>query len=299
MSVQPLNISPWQPPRVLTPSHLPRWAACLAFILLVALTSLLPGSLHAEDPVPGAEESAPAPFTSPDGGSRVLLPFIRSAVPASTGATYSLIPVLPPPTDRPAANHGDLNLSLRGYAQTGAPLALVDYGGATDLGAPQMPGIFADTRVPRFTSAYQVYNWNWGCGPDGCRGSLLQDYPVTLLGIETRPGELLAAPRRGAEIYGGGYTALVLYAESTRITLKYTREDNVVSGYTVHFERLNVDPNLLSLYQKANAAGRGQLPALKNGQPLGLASGGEVLVAIRDWGTFLDPRSRKDWWQGL
>ncbi len=164
--------------------------------------------------------------------------------------------------------------------------------------APQMPGVFADNRTPAFTSVHRVYDWNWGCGANGCRGSVLTTYPVTLLGMATRPGELLAAPRRNAEIYGGGYTALVLYAAPTRITLKYTREDNVVKGYTVHLEKLNVDPKLLALYQQANAAGRGELPALKNGQPLGAASGGEVLVAIRDCGTFLDPRSRKDWWQG-
>jgi hypothetical protein len=59
-----------------------------------------------------------------------------------------------------------------------------------------------------------------------------------------------------------------------------------------------VDPNLLALYRQADAAGRASLPALRNGQPLGTASGGQVLVAIRDCGSFLDPRSRKDWWQG-
>ena len=45
-------------------------------------------------------------------------------------------------------------------------------------------------------------------------------------------------------------------------------------------------------------AGRGRMPALRAGQAFGHARGGEIGVAIRDWGTFLDPRSRKDWWQG-
>ncbi len=240
---------------------------------------------------------------APDSASatrRVLLPLIRGggASGVSTGASYRAIPVQPPPTDRPAAKHADLNLSMRGYSKTSASLALVDYGGDTDGGAPQMPGIFVDHRTPKFTSVYRVYEWNWGCGGDGCRGSPITSPPVTLLGMGTKAGELLAAPYRSAEIYGGGYVALVPYADERRITLKYTHDDNVVGGYTVHLENLNVDGNLLSLYRRNDAAGRGELPGITNGQPVGVASGSEVLVAIRDCGAFLDPRSRKDWWQG-
>ena len=40
------------------------------------------------------------------------------------------------------------------------------------------------------------------------------------------------------------------------------------------------------------------LPVLWPGQPLGRAPGSEIDAAIRDSGAFLDPRSRKDWWQG-
>ena len=50
---------------------------------------------------------------------------------------------------------------------------------------------------------------------------------------------------------GGGYRALVLYAEPTRLTLKYTREDDVVSGYTIHLENICVDANLLALYRSS------------------------------------------------
>jgi len=80
--------------------------------------------------------------------------------------------------------------------------------------------------------------------------------------------------------------------------LKYTREDNVVAGYTLHLENICVDANLLALYRQLNAAGRSELPALRPGQSLGRASGSEIDAAIRDSGAFLDPRSRKDWWQG-
>jgi hypothetical protein len=223
---------------------------------------------------------------------------IGGAGGTNTGTRYAAIPVLPPPTDRPATQHADLNLGMRGYSPTTASLAFVSYGGDTDPGAPQMPGIFSDRRTPKFSSAYRVYEWDWGCGKDGCRGNPISSPTVTLLGMATQAGEVLAAPSRWAEIHPGGYAALVLYADEARITLKYTREDNVVSGYTVHLENLSVDPNLLALYRKSNAEGRSQLPGLTNGQPLGVASGTEVVVAIRDCGTFLDPRSRKDWWQG-
>jgi hypothetical protein len=87
-----------------------------------------------------------------------------------------------------------------------------------------------------------------------------------------------------------------LYATQSRITLKYTRDDNVVAGYTVHIEKVCVEPTLQALYEKMNEAGRLDLAALRPGQPLGRATGAEIDVAIRDDGKFLDPRSAKDWW---
>ena len=41
-----------------------------------------------------------------------------------------------------------------------------------------------------------------------------------------------------------------------------------------------------------------QLPGVRNNQAIGTAAGNAIAVAIRDRGPFLDPRSRKDWWQG-
>ncbi|MCL7454490.1 MAG: hypothetical protein M8467_15740, partial [Anaerolineae bacterium] len=67
--------------------------------------------------------------------------------------------------------------------------------------------------------------------------------------------------------------------------------------YTVHVENVCVEPSLLALYRQWDAAGRVRLPALRGGQPFGRARGTEIGVAIRDSGTFMDPRSRKDWWQ--
>jgi hypothetical protein len=112
------------------------------------------------------------------------------------------------------------------------------------------------------------------------------------------PGETLHVPGSGYTI-GSGYEVLVLYAAEDRITLKYTREDNVVVGYTLHLEGICVEPSLLALYRARNVAGREQLPALRARQAFGRAVGGEVGVVIRDSGAFMDPRSRNDWWIGV
>jgi hypothetical protein len=208
------------------------------------------------------------------------------------GVQYGTLDVDGPPTDRPD-EQPDFNLALRGYEVTDAYLGLVDYGGSGDPNAPQLYTLFADQRVPAFATVYQVYDWDWG---SNCRGDLLTNYDVTLAGMGVAPGEVLHLPDSGHSI-GSGYEALVLYATEERITLKYTREDNVVWGYTIHVENVCVEPSLLALYRARNDAGRGELPALRGGQPFGRARGDEIGVAIRDTGTFMDPRSRRDWWQ--
>lgn len=240
--------------------------------------------------------------------SPVFLPFVSTTRAASCqpipGSTYAAITVPPPPTDRPAALHADLNLALRGDRPTTGYLGLVDYNGPFDPQAPQLAGLFADPRTATFRAVFQVYDWNWDCN---CRGAPLVTPPVTLAELATTPGETLHVPESGYTIgsnpaWGDAgdadYEVLVLYATADRVTLKYTRADNVVHGYTLHLENLCVEPRLLALYEQWNAAGRGRLPALRAGQAIGRARSGAVGVAIRDSGTFLDPRSRKDWWQG-
>lgn len=230
--------------------------------------------------------------------SRAFLPLLTvNSDPACQPlplASYGALSVLPPPTDRPAEQHADLNLALRGYTPTGGYLGLVDYGGPTDPAAPQLSGLFADNRTGQFVGVHRVYDWNWSCD---CRGAPLSSPPVTLAELATAPGETVHVPDSGYSI-GSGYEVLVLYAAPDRITLKYTRNDNVVHGFTLHLEDLCVDPPLLSLYESLNAAGRSQLPALRPGQAVGRAAGAAIGVAIRDSGSFMDPRSRKDWWRG-
>jgi hypothetical protein len=235
---------------------------------------------------------------------RAFVPVVtRSECPAGSTATYDLIPIEGPPADRPDYLHGDLNLALRGFVPTTAVLDLIDINGAVDPNAPQLAGLFNPNRFPGMSAAYRVYDWNWNCGANGCPGPIITDPTVTMIGLVTTPAEPIHVPERGPEIYGGGYKAMVLYADFKRITLNYTRRDSVAFGYTVHLENVCVDPNLLALYQaQRNAAGfhvTGHLPALRQDQPLGTALGTETQVVIRDRGTFMEPRSRKDWWWGF
>lgn len=195
---------------------------------------------------------------------------------------------------RDPASHPDLNLAVRGYRVVNAFRGLVDYDGETDGDAPQLWGLFADRRTPEFAHTYQVFDWDWG---SNSHADLIEDFEVTMTGLRMSEGETVFTPDFGHEI-GDGYVALVLYADPHRVTLKYTGEDNVIEGYTLHLEGLCVYANLLNLYNERQAAGRGALPALRPGQPIGYMPGTELGVAIRDRGAFLDPRSRKDWWQG-
>lgn len=197
-----------------------------------------------------------------------------------------------PATDRPAAMHGDLNLALRGFAPTGGTLGLIEVDGPTDANAPKLFTMFADDRVPTFSTNYAVNQWDWGCN---CRSVPITDWEVTLAGFETAPGEPIELADSGYDI-GDGYDALVLYADDHGVTFKYGREDDVVIGYTIHVDGVCVDPRLRELYDRSDAAGRVDLPALRGDQAFGRAIGDEVRVAIRDSGSFMDPRVRKDWW---
>ncbi len=195
---------------------------------------------------------------------------------------------------RDPQTHADLNLAVRGYQVVNAFRGLVDYDGETDGGAPQLWGLFADRRTPEIVQTYQVYDWDWS---SNSRAGLIEDFEVSMIALRAAEGETIYTPDFGAEI-GEGYVALVLYADAHRVTLKYTGEDNVIDGYTLHLEGICVYANLLNLYKARQAAGRGALPALRPGQPIGYVPAQAFGVAIRDQGAFLDPRSRKDWWQG-
>lgn len=208
------------------------------------------------------------------------------------GASYEATSVTPETTS--PATHGDVNLLLRKWQKAaGEQPALVDIGGATDGKAPRLYTLFTDDRDPTFSGVYQLQGWDWGANR---ASDFLTSPPVTLAGFAMQPAEIVQLPRSGYDI-GSGLQALVLHATSETITLKYTRDDDVVHGYTIHMANLCVEPSLRALYDQSHAAGRKELPALRGDQPLGRVRGEELLVAIRDTGSFMDPRSRKDWYQ--
>jgi hypothetical protein len=250
--------------------------------------------------------SAPFTFTvEVQDESQVFLPLVwrspEPECPLTSSAVFETIPIDGSPTDRPDILHADLNLSLRGYAETIAPKTLLLYSGSTDATAPHLDGLFNPNTFPGITAVYRVNNWLWAGPPEpGTPGSPITAWPVTLIGLLASRGQPISIPERGPEIYGGGYNVMVLYAEEKRITLGYTRRDTVAAGYAVHLEGVCVDPNLLALYRQQirpdGYRATNRLPALRNNQPLGTALGTEIQLAIRDRGTFMDPRSCKDWW---
>jgi hypothetical protein len=213
---------------------------------------------------------------------------------------------------RPAWLHADKNLALRGYTPTTDPglrRELVDYGFDDLTAPPQLATLFQPARVPPLIGFYRVADWIWAPSPDpGRRGAPLARWPATALGLGTAAGERLHVPASGYDI-GGGMEVLVLFADADTVALRYTREDSSgPAGYTLHVDRICTDPELLALYRRLDDPdGPRQvfsppshsypLPNLLAGQPIGAAAGREVVVAIVDTGSFMDPRSCNDWWR--
>ncbi len=247
----------------------------------------------------GSAAPAPAPTPAPGG------------CPTTSGNGYSRGVAYQWDTDnpvRPAYNHADKNLDLRGYAATSATRGLVNYGSDDPTQPPQFATLFNPNRVPAFNT-FRVYNWNWAPSPNpGTRGSLYDGYPVSALGLATTAGEALHVPGSGYDI-GAGMEVIVLYADADTVAFKYTREDSVgPNGYTLHVDNICTDPNLLAVYNSLDAAsgpryvyvGQGygyDLPTLAAGQVFGTARGSEIVIAIADTGAFMDPRSCNEWWQ--
>jgi hypothetical protein len=105
---------------------------------------------------------------------------------------------------------------------------------------------------------------------------------------------------------------ILLFADEDTVALRFGREDSAAAhGFTLHIDNICTDPGLLAVYAALDAPVGPryvykspnqrpyayQLPNLAAGQPLGIARDGEIVVAIVDSGTFLDPRSCDDWWQ--
>ncbi len=258
----------------------------------------------------------PRPPAVPATGGHLYLPLIsRTPCSPTSGNGYSAGPASQGDADnpvRPAWNNADKNMALRGYqSNPSAFKGFINYG-SNDPNQipPQLATLFSPNRVPAFTGAYQVYNWNWQPSPNpGTRGSLDTDWAITVLGMGVTPGEGLHVPASGYDL-GGGMEVIVLYADARSLTLKYTRSDSVALGYTLHVDNICTDPNLLALYRSLDSGPRYvyygpppnhayeyNLPNLPAGQVFGTALDTEIRVAIVDTGSFMDPRSCNDWWK--
>lgn len=213
---------------------------------------------------------------------------------------------------RPAWNHADKNLKMRSYAPNTDPSlirGLVGYGSDDPSQPPQLATLFSPSRVPAFGAFHRVHEWNWAPSPaPGTRGAPLTQYRVTAMGLRTNPGEPLRVPTSNYDI-GEGMEVIVLFADERTIAFRYGRQDSSgARGFTVHVDNICTDPNLLALYDTLDAptgpryqyVGDGysySLPSLPAGQQFGTSRGSEIVVAVTDSGTFLDPRSCNEWWQ--
>lgn len=270
-----------------------RWI--IIYSLLLAILGWLPATAQTQA-TPGTVVLPPVqihiPLVYGESTSVVSCPLASSNV-------YETASILGSPRDpdRPPTLDPDLNLLVRAYKTiTTATLGLIGINGPTDDDAPQLAYLFRPARVPTFRATHQVHDWDWACCPGGKLGAPIAEPEVTLVEMATTPGEALYPPHRNANI-GGDFVALVLFADKFSLTFTYTREDTPAKGYLVHLDSFCVDPTLLALYQETHAAGRGQLPALRRNDTIGTAFSNGLMVAVRDSGSFMDPRSGKDWWQ--
>lgn len=205
--------------------------------------------------------------------------------------------------------NADFRLSVLGYTPTNALKDLVDYGGDVDPLAPRIYGVFKPKRSVVITQTYQRFDWIWdeaGAPPYGLRGGINAEWPVSIIDLDATLDEKIYIPERPGGlfqtgIWEGDYKALVLYAAENDLLISYTRNDRVDHGYALYLSNLCVDVNLVKTYRDQLLNGKrntGWLPALRNSDVVGSARNHPLTVAVRDSGPFLDPRARKDWWQG-
>lgn len=247
----------------------------------------LPAVVRAPTPRP------PAPTPSPGPGG----------CPTLATQAYGELALDGPPLHARGEGHPDLDIAVRGWEQVVPQVVpggagLVNYDGPTDGRAPQLAGLAPSHVRPghvSFSGLFRVHDWDWASNR---RSGLITAWPVTFAAVALPAGRELHVPDSGYDI-GRGFEVLVIHAAAGRVTLTYTRSDNVARGYTLHVTGVCVEPRLLALYERLDAAGRDSLPALRTGDAFGTVATGAVGVAIRDTGSFMDPRSRKDWWRGF
>ncbi len=228
-----------------------------------------------------------------------VVPGLAAPPPVPAGGKYPLIGVSN--VDKNAENSPENNMWLRpAPVLVNQPKALIQCGYPADQPpdpqAPQLSSIVGtDPGAPdAFTNTYRVRDPG---------GGLAGNWDVGLLGLKATAGQVVKTPGGGHDIDGAGDKYMVTYAEEHKITLINAAQDTVVIDgqlpYVVHIDGIDVDPALVQAYREASSAGRNYLPALSGSEAIGVASGDEVRVAVRDSGDWTDPRSKGDWWQNF
>lgn len=269
---------------------------------------------------PGLTGTGTVSISVSDGALTTTLPFTltvtEDACPDISANSYITIAIQPFTSgglyykdNRLTDENADFRLSILGYTPTTAITDLVDYGGDIDPLAPRIYGVVKPKRVISVTQSYERYDWLWdenATPPYGTRGGINHEWAASVVDLDTQRDEPIYIPERPGGlfetgIWQGDYKAMVLYAAEHEILITYTRNDRVDHGYALYLANLCVDPNLVRVYREQLLDGKrntGWLPALRNSDVLGSARGSRLTIAVRDSGPFLDPRSRKDWWQG-
>lgn len=235
-------------------------------------------------------------FSRPSAGNIRMNQSASYNCPVSSGESYMTLRVSSDYPRPPSAGQSpEINMLLRGYEEIDEKKQLIDYGGDTDpIMPPSLGTIFPS--VPSIVRTYKVHMWD-GSGnrpsPD-----LESNWPVNLIGLYTSPDMPLVGPKAGRSI-GGGNVLMLIFATQTTATFVHGEGDNPQDGYFLHIDNLCVDPNLLDAYKREDAAGRRSMPVIATGQIFGYGNGSDVRIAIRDSGDWMDPRARKDWWQGF
>lgn len=224
-----------------------------------------------------------------------------SNCPVSSSQVYESIKPDTPPHRKIQNPEGnvELNLAMRGWTEVNERKELVGYGGDTDPNAPPSFGSLLAGHIPQIVKTYIVNDWDYANGKPIPGQSATPAWPVHLIGLDASAGEPLLGLAAGRKIYGD-YTLMVLFATPTSIVFTHSTGDTAPpndDGYPYYFMDICVDPNLLAEYQKDNAGGRDVLPAVRAGQIFGYAKDTDVKAAVRDTSSFMDPRSKKDWWQ--
>ena len=286
----------------------------IALTLLCALVI----SLASQPRARAAEPDAPLPPAPP---ARVYLPLVFRPTPppppfaCPTASTNSYASGTATQYDldnpvRPAQAHADKNLALRGFTpntDAGLRRELVNYGTDDPTRPPQLATLFLPDRVPLLSGFYRVHDWNWSPSPaPGTRGAPLTTWPVTALGLQVTPGEALHVPASAYDI-GQGYEVIVLHADERRVALRYAARTAPAPGATRYTLtayapiptcwRCTSDWTPRTGPRYVYPSSTYPLPVLPAGKPLGVARASEVVVAVVDTGSFMDPRSCNEWWQ--